>query len=115
METYNVDLNTLVNSNVDLISGRAFGEKEAEKFHIMDHVNNNEKIVIYIDDQKVKAINDSFIKGFFSDVFKILKTKERVQQIFEVEGNDYFIRLFHKNWTILEALYGSSTNPSAIS
>lgn len=105
MKTVSINLNSLVNAHVDLISGRGVGEKEAKNFHIIEHVKNNDKIEIFIDDSKVKAINDSFIKGFFSDVFKHLKTKQRVQELFEVKSNDYYIRLFDKNWTILEALY----------
>jgi len=105
MATINVDLTKLVSSKVDLISGRSFGESEAEKNAVLAHVKNHDKIVIKVDDQYVKAINDSFIKGFFSKVFSELKTKDKVKELFEIQANDYFIRLFDKNWTVMEALY----------
>jgi len=38
METLNIDLTKLVNANTDLISGRSFGETEAEKENILEHI-----------------------------------------------------------------------------
>jgi len=98
-----IDLSKLVNKNVDFISGRTYGEQEAIKANLMEHIKNNEKIIIKVDEKLVKAINDSFIKGFFSEVFSKLKTKDNVKTFFEVQGDEYFVRLFEKNWTILEA------------
>ena len=75
-----IDLSELVKSpETNSISGRSFGEKFAVSKKLLDHVQQNEKILIVIDDSKVKAINDSFIKGFFSQVFEKLKTREKVK------------------------------------
>lgn len=105
MNPHKIDLNALVGPATDSISGRAFGETFAEEQEVMAHLQNHEKIVLLIDDSRVKAINDSFIKGFFKRVFELLKSKRNVQQQFEIQASDYYKRLFDKNWTILEALY----------
>jgi hypothetical protein len=114
MATITVNLTDLVSAKVDLISGRSFGESEAEKNLVLDHIKNQDKMVILVNDQYVKAINDSFIKGFFSKVFSELKTKEKVKEYFEIRANDYFIRLFDKNWTVLEALYNNTASPASV-
>lgn len=107
METVKIDLNKLVNPNVDWISGRTYGIAEAEKYQVLDHLIKRDHFVIMVDEKRVKAINDSFIKGFFNEVFEKLKTKENVKQFFDIEANDYFKRLFEKNWTILENIYSA--------
>jgi hypothetical protein len=105
METVKIDLGKLLNSAaVDNISGRAFGQKHAEDMHLIDHIEKNDKIVIVIDPTKVKAINDSFIKGFFSGVFIRLRKKEKVYKYFTFETSDFYKRLFDKNLTFLEAI-----------
>ncbi len=100
-----IDLNKLVNDKVDSLTGRDFGESEAKKNHIIDHIKNGNKIVIVIDEEKVRSINDSFIKGFFSDVFKILKTKTKVEEYFTLQANEYYKRLFDKNLSIIDSIY----------
>lgn len=107
-EVVNIDLTTLVSPQTDLISGRSLGESEAKKYAVVEHLKKKDQIVITIDDSYVKAINDSFIKGFFSQVFKEMISKHSVETLVTIESNDYFNRLFKKNWTILEALYGSN-------
>ena len=104
-----IDLDDLVKTpGVDSISGRDFGSTYAEEREVLAHVRNHDKIVLHIDETKVKAINDSFIKGFFKTVFEQLKSKNKVQAQFEIQANDYYKRLFDKNWTILEAIYASA-------
>ena len=109
MSSFPIDLNALLTSpEVDSISGREFGSTFAERQDLLTHVRNHDKIVLLIDENKVKAINDSFIKGFFKGVFELLKSKRNVQAQFEIKSNDYYKRLFDKNWTILEAIYASA-------
>lgn len=109
MSTFPIDLNILVNSpGVDSISGREFGATFAERQDLLAHVRNQDKIVLYIDETRIKAINDSFIKGFFKSVFELLRSKRKVQDQFEIKASDYYKRLFDKNWTILEAIYASA-------
>ncbi len=109
MSSYAIDLNDLAASQgVDSISGREFGASFAERQDLLGHVRNHDKIVLLIDENKVKAINDSFIKGFFKKVFELLGSKRKVQEQFEIKSNDYYKRLFDKNWTILEAIYASA-------
>lgn len=108
MPQFDINLNELVEPPVlDSISGRAFGISFAESKNLMAHVRNADRIVLSIDETQVKAINDSFIKGFFKQVFELLRSKRRVQEQFEINANDYYKRLFDKNWTILEAIYGT--------
>lgn len=89
----------------DMISGREYGESKASDLNLLDRVKKNEHFKIVIDGDVIKAINDSFIKGFFKDVFEYLRSKDAVSQLFEIEGNAYFTRLFEKNFTILDAIY----------
>lgn len=112
MEKLIINLADLVNDKVDLISGRSAGEDEVKKRKVIEHLRNNDRVVIRIDDKKVKAINDSFIKGFFSAVFKEFGSKSIVEKMFEIEGNDYYKRLFDKNWSILDALYSHAPSGS---
>jgi hypothetical protein len=105
MSTYTVDLNKLVDpAKTDSISGRSYGEGFAKRENIVQHLLNNENIVVEIDPKRVKAINDSLIKGFFSSVFDVLKSKRNVQARFEIQGSDYYKRLFEKNWSILDSI-----------
>jgi len=100
-----IDLSKLVIPNkTDSISGRGFGEGIAEREKVMQHLEQNDKFIMRIDSKKVKAINDSFIKGFFSEVFRTLKSRQRVREVFELDASDNFKRLFEKNWAILEAI-----------
>ena len=109
----NINLTKLVSPpNTDFISGRSFGENEAKKNDLLKHIRNNERIIIIIDDNFVKAINDSFIKGFFSQCFKEFKSKDKLEKLITIDSNEYFNRLFKKNWTILEALYGDNSSSS---
>lgn len=106
MTKFPIDLNRLAESTgADSISGRDFGATFAVKQDLLKHVRQHDKIVLQIDERRVKAINDSFIKGFFKTVFEQLKSKRKVQEQFEIEANDYYKRLFDKNWTILESIY----------
>ena len=105
MSTYIVNLNKLVDpAKTDSISGRSYGEGYAKEIGIVKHLLDNENIVVEIDPKLVKAINDSFIKGFFSSVFDVLKSKRNVQARFEIRGGDYYKRLFEKNWSILDSI-----------
>jgi guanylate kinase len=105
MSTFTVNLNKLVDpSKTDSISGRSYGEGYAREINIVQHLLDNENVVVEIDPKQVKAINDSFIKGFFSSVFDLLKSKKRVQERFQINGGDYYKRLFEKNWSILDSI-----------
>lgn len=105
MSTFIVNLNKLVDpQKTDSISGRSYGEGYAKQIGIVQHLLNNDHIVVEIDPRQVKAINDSFIKGFFSSVFDLLKSKRKVQERFEIKGGDYYKRLFEKNWSILDSI-----------
>ena len=105
MSTFIVNLNKLVEpQKTDSISGRSYGEGFARQINIVQHLLDNDHIVVEIDPKQVKAINDSFIKGFFSSVFDLLKSKRKVQERFEIKGGDYYKRLFEKNWSILDSI-----------
>lgn len=110
METqHKIELSDFVDyPNTDWISGREFGEDKAKKLGLLNWVKANEKTTIHIDDNVVKAINDSFIKGFFSSVFEEVKSKDAVRKLFFIDANPYFIRLFEKNFKILDAIYNTS-------
>lgn len=108
MKEYIIDLTSLVHPPfTDSISGREFGEKHAEDTKVLDHIDNGEKIVIIIDNTFVKAINDSFIKGFFNRIFEKFHTVAEVRKFVELRAHDNFQRLFEKNWLILEAIHNA--------
>lgn len=100
------DLASLVTPpNTNSISGRDLGTDYAKKVNLLEDISQGIEIEFVIDDQKIKAINDSFIKGLFSKVFEEHKTVEKVQKIVTINGNNHFKQLFLKNWTILENIY----------
>ncbi|TWR30463.1 hypothetical protein FPZ43_05850 [Mucilaginibacter pallidiroseus] len=101
-----LDLNKLVSPpDTDAIFGRYNGNDYAEKFHLLEELKQNNSFIIKIDSTRVKSINDSFIKGMFSDIFKIYKKKDIIQNRFAIDAPEPFKNLFYKNWGILEAIY----------
>jgi hypothetical protein len=100
------NLNELVNPPyTDSISGRDFGIGYSDKIKLLELVQNQEEVEFIIDDNVIKAINDSFVKGLFSKVFENLKTIGKVEQNITITSNEHFKRLFFKNWRILENIY----------
>lgn len=105
MNDYLIDLTILVNPpNTDSISGREFGEQHARDTEVLKHIDAGDKIILKIDQTYVKAINDSFIKGFFSKIFEKYHTVDQIKKFVELRANENFQRLFEKNWLILEAI-----------
>jgi hypothetical protein len=108
MQEYIIDLTVLVNPpKTDSISGREFGEQHAKDTQILSHLEGGDKIIILIDSTFVKAINDSFIKGFFSKLFEKYRSSDRIKESVVVRASEDFQQLFEKNWTILEAIYNA--------
>lgn len=100
-----IDLKKYVNPpQVDWISGRAHGEKAAVEWNLHNNLDGKSHFEIIVDDTVIKAINDSFVKGLFSDVFKKLKSQEEVDKYFTIKANDYFTNIFRKNFRILEEI-----------
>lgn len=97
-----IKLEELISEGMDSISGRHTGQLYAEQKGILKNIEvNTFKIII---SPNIKAINDSFIKGFFSDVFKKYKNKQKIREKFIIEADPYFIDLFDKNYSILESI-----------
>lgn len=104
MEPYIIDLSKTLDTNVNSISGRSYGEQYALKIKLLDHLASNEKIILEIDSNKIKAINDSFIKGLFSKVFEN-NNLDFVKSHIEIKtDNSNFKSLFEKNWEILNSI-----------
>lgn len=102
----NFELKELIDpEKTDSISGRSFGEGYAEKINLLGLLEENYLINFIIDENIVKAINDSFIKGLFSKVFERFKTTDNIRKNIKLTSNDYFKRLFEKNWIILQDIY----------
>lgn len=98
-----VDWDDTVMNDGNVIYGRLYGEEFAKDQNLIWYINRNIPIIIRIDDC-VEAINDSFIKGFFGQVFKEYRKKSAISTFFTIEANEYYKRLIDKNWTILEAI-----------
>jgi len=106
MEKIEIKLEELVDPpKTDSISGRRFGQEYAQSKDVINHIGKDKKIILIINDEKVKAINDSFIKGFFSGIFEKYKSKTTVNSFIEIRSNDYFKRLIDKNFILLDAIY----------
>ncbi len=106
METV-LDLSTLVDDKIDSISGRTFGEGYADKNQVLQKLEAGDTIVLEIDPNKIKAINDSFWKGFFSEIFKKYRTIDEVKKRFRFNTNDFFRSMIEKNLIILDSIVNS--------
>jgi hypothetical protein len=105
-KTITLDLSELIEpGRTDSISGRTFGEGYAEKKQILTKIQEGYTFVITVDDSKIKAINDSFWKGFFSGVFSLYKTEKQVRKLFTFKANSFFLDHIEKNLTILDSIY----------
>jgi hypothetical protein len=103
-----LDLSELIEPGItDSISGRTFGEGYAEKKQVLAKIQEGYSFVVIIDDKKIKAINDSFWKGFFSELFKKYKYQEKVKTFFTFESNIFFKEHIEKNLIILDSIYNA--------
>jgi hypothetical protein len=101
-----LDLSELVESGkTDSISGRTFGEGYSDLKQIISKIKDGYTFIVIIDDKKIKAINDSFWKGFFSGVFKEYKSQQKVKSFFTFQANEFFQEHIDKNLTILDSIY----------
>lgn len=101
-----IDLKELVTpTKTDSISGRSFGEEFAKKIDLIKNFEEGYTIIIKIDSNFIKAINDSFIKGLFSSLFEKEKTIIKIKEKIKIEAEDYYLNLFEKNWLILQKIY----------
>ena len=89
----------------DSISGRDLGIEYAKQIKLLDILSKGEQIEFHIDSELVKAINDSFIKGLFNDVFKKYKRVDEIRKRVSINANDHFQKLFLKNWLILQEIH----------
>jgi hypothetical protein len=104
METVEFKISDLLDGKTDQISGRQYGKDYCVSIKLLDLLSKDVKVIFNID-SKVKAINDSFIKGLFSEIFKKYKTIKEVSSKIEIQSNSDFKTLFEKNWQLLQAIY----------
>ena len=106
MKTHVIDLSKLVDEKyTDSISGRSFGEQFAKNEKILQKLESGEQIILKIDSNIVKAINDSFIKGFFSAIFEKKYTYQKLKNQIKFDTDNLnFVSLFEKNWLILDRI-----------
>ncbi|MDP3441579.1 MAG: hypothetical protein Q8T08_01855 [Ignavibacteria bacterium] len=106
MKNITLDLSELIEEGkTDSISGRKFGEGYAKKIELVKNIKQGKTFIIIIDPEKIKAINDSFWKGFFSAAFQELKSKEQVNSHFIFETDNFYTSLIDKNLTILDSIF----------
>jgi hypothetical protein len=107
-KTINLDLSELVQpGKTDSISGRTFGEGYSDQKQILIKIQSGYTFNIIIDDKKIKAINDSFWKGFFSGIFEKYKSQQKIKSFFSFEMNSFFKEHLEKNLTILDSIYNA--------
>lgn len=100
-----LNLDTLINpEKEDSISGRTFGQGYSEKENILEKLEKGYTFKIIISD-KIKFVNDSFWKGFFNQIFKKYRSKEKVLELFCFEAKDPFVECIMENLDVLEAIY----------
>lgn len=105
METLTIRLLELIDPpHTNLISGRDVGEQYAIQKDVINQLSTGAHLVIEIDDS-IRAINDSFIKGFFSEIFKKYHSYDVVTSIVTIEGSSDFKTLFDKNFKLLDIIY----------
>lgn len=106
MEKITINFSDFINNpnNVDFLSGRKVGQKKYKDSNIENKIDGNYHFTIVIDDHLIKGINDSFIKGFFSDIFRKMRTRENFYKKFTIDAIDHYKKLFEKNFKILEIL-----------
>lgn len=95
----------ITEAGTDSISGRSFGEGYAIKQKLLENINKGFVYHVVINKEVIKAINDSFWKGFFSGVFEKYKTKDTVKSYFSFDADPAFIKHIDKNLTILDSIY----------
>jgi hypothetical protein len=101
-----VDLSELTkNKDIDSVSGRKEGNLFAENLSVLSKMKANAKIKLVVDPDKVKTVNDSFWKGFFSAIMDHYKSTSEVEKRVEIEGNDFIKKNVHENLLILEAIF----------
>lgn len=106
MKNITLDLSELIiEGKTDSISGRKFGEGYAKKVNLVENIKLGNNFLMIIDPEKIKAINDSFWKGFFSAAFEELKSKEKVNSFFTFKTDTFYTSLIDKNLTILDSIY----------
>ncbi len=106
MKEYIIELSELVNPpHTDLISGRDDGELFAKKKAVLKHIKDKEKIVLIINETIIKGINDSFIKGFFKDIFEKYRSYAIIKDFIEIRASVNFKSQFEKNFKLLENIY----------
>lgn len=84
----------------DSITDRRTGDEYAKTIDLLNLLQNGYRVKIVID-EKIKSINDTFIKGMFNEVSKVF-TADEIKEKVEIVGDNDFINLFKKNWIILE-------------
>lgn len=105
MANKRVELAVLVRPGVsDSISGRDTGMAFDKRIDLLESLEKGDNVEIVIDSKLVKAINDSFIKGLFSRVFARYRSIDQVRKRVKIIADDYYVKLFEKNWAILQAI-----------
>jgi hypothetical protein len=88
-----------------VFSGQTYGQQYADETQLLHKIENGNKIVLHIPPDKIYAISDSFLKGFFSATFSKYKTKEKVKSFFEFDTDYYYKNMIDKSLTILDSIY----------
>ena len=87
------------------ISGKIVGQKYLQKENILNNLKQGYTCNIVITD-KIEYVSDSFWKGFFNDIFKKYKTKDKVLELFTFDiNNNKITNDLMENLEILHKLY----------
>lgn len=94
----------LPNDRVDSISGRKYGQGFANTERILEKIKAGNTFNIIIS-AKISFINDSFWKGFFSEILKELGSKSKLLEKFTFEADSYFMEDIQENLDVLDSIY----------
>ncbi len=82
------------------ISTRKTGIEFSKQIYLLNLLVSGISVKIIIGD-KINAINNSFIKGLFTEVIDKYGL-ELIRSKVTIEGSDYFKKLFDRNWEVID-------------
>lgn len=100
-----IDFKDLIKDGLtNVISGRKLGEQFAKDTKIVERLRVGVNYTIIIDAEKIKAINDSFLKGFYGEIYKELKSKDIINLRVKLDTDKYYKSLIDKCLIVIESI-----------
>ena len=95
------------NIKIDSVSGRKEGRRFAEDLDVLNKLKKGSKFKVVIDKEKISTINNSFWKGFFSEIMKHYRKREVVESLVTIEASEFIRENVKENLSILESIFNA--------